>query len=153
MDFCSLAKDKIPTDFFCPITKQVMVDPLMSRYGHSYERDAILTWLETHGCLCPLTRQRMAVSDLIQNRALKSRIHVWFRCRGLSNHLYDDSIKDGMSSKEQLPVEEHDIPKILLTCTKESLHDNTIKPWKVQSKKMETRKGRRLPLLHVICKR
>jgi SUMO ligase MMS21 Smc5/6 complex component len=67
----------IPHEFICPITHEIMKNPLMSRYGQIYERDAILTWLSKHNNLCPLTRQVLTVSDLIRHRSLKARIKKW----------------------------------------------------------------------------
>lgn len=36
-----------PEAFYCTITQEVMVDPVVDPEGHSYERQAIETWLET----------------------------------------------------------------------------------------------------------
>ena len=35
----------MPADFFCPITFEVMADPVVAADGHSYERCAILKWI------------------------------------------------------------------------------------------------------------
>ena len=35
---------QIPPDFICPITQELMRDPVNTLSGHSYERDAILQW-------------------------------------------------------------------------------------------------------------
>ena len=32
-------------DFMCPITQELMVDPVFTEDGQTYERDAIKTWL------------------------------------------------------------------------------------------------------------
>ncbi len=66
-----------PADFYCPITCEIMKDPLMSRTGQNFERRAILEWLQEHHNTCPMTRQPLRVSDLYPNRALQSRIHAW----------------------------------------------------------------------------
>ena len=34
--------------FLCPITYAVMVDPVIDKEGNSYERTAIMNWLQTH---------------------------------------------------------------------------------------------------------
>ena len=35
----------IPADFFCPITSEIMEDPVVTADGHTYERKAITAWL------------------------------------------------------------------------------------------------------------
>ncbi|MCC2667386.1 MAG: hypothetical protein K0S63_1302, partial [Gammaproteobacteria bacterium] len=36
---------EVPDAFECPITAEIMLDPLMASDGHSYERIAIEKWL------------------------------------------------------------------------------------------------------------
>lgn len=66
-----------PSDFICGLTMEIMDDPLMSRYGHNYERAAIVEWLTRGNDTCPMTRRPMKLSDLISNHHLRSRIHEW----------------------------------------------------------------------------
>ena len=42
--------------FICPITAEIMVDPVVDPDGNSYERQAIETWLARHGT-SPITRR------------------------------------------------------------------------------------------------
>ena len=44
-------------DLRCPITLEVMRDPVMAADGHSYEREAILRWLRGHRT-SPLTGRK-----------------------------------------------------------------------------------------------
>lgn len=67
---------EIPSEFICPITQEIMQDPVMSRYGHSYEREAILKWLIRHND-CPMSRQPLKLSDLLTNHNLRARILQW----------------------------------------------------------------------------
>ena len=63
-----------PTDdMYCPITYQLMVDPVMDIEGFSYERVAIESWLSKNP-ISPLTRTPLQIDQLIPNRALKSFI-------------------------------------------------------------------------------
>lgn len=66
-----------PSEFICTLTMEIMDDPLMSKYGHNYERAAILEWLTSGHDTCPMTRQPMRLSDLISNHRLRGRIHEW----------------------------------------------------------------------------
>jgi hypothetical protein len=74
---------EIPSNFICPITLQVMVDPLMTRAGLNFERAAIFSWLEQGSGSCPLTRKPLAAPDLITNRRLKTHIRIWRRNNGI----------------------------------------------------------------------
>ena len=57
------------TGIVCPITKSVMVDPVMDPEGNSFEREAITRWINLCGT-SPITRKPLREADLIPNRAL-----------------------------------------------------------------------------------
>ena len=69
--------DDIPEYFICPLTLDIMVDPVMDRYGHSYERSAIRSWINLGNQNCPLTRRELKPSQLVRNSRLKSKIDEW----------------------------------------------------------------------------
>lgn len=63
-----------PTDdMYCPITYQLMIDPVMDPEGYTYEREAIVNWLRSKS-ESPFTRNPLHIDQLIPNRALKSAI-------------------------------------------------------------------------------
>eukprot|EP00929_Paragymnodinium_shiwhaense_P067360 TRINITY_DN33916_c0_g1_i1.p1 TRINITY_DN33916_c0_g1~~TRINITY_DN33916_c0_g1_i1.p1 ORF type:complete len:558 (+),score=45.67 TRINITY_DN33916_c0_g1_i1:107-1780(+) len=70
--------DHAPKAFFCPISLDVMRDPVSDADGNSYERGAILAWLATEGSPTagpsPLSRRDMCAGELIPNRALRQAI-------------------------------------------------------------------------------
>lgn len=74
----STTNDVVPEDFICPLTLEVMKEPVMTRWGHSFERDAIIRWMEYHD-QCPMTRNPLSLQDVIVHRALKARIQAWRR--------------------------------------------------------------------------
>ncbi|CAF1652218.1 unnamed protein product, partial [Adineta ricciae] len=59
--------------FICPITHELMNDPVIDPDGNSYERTAIEAWLSSHGT-SPITRAPLTVTDLRPNRALKAAV-------------------------------------------------------------------------------
>jgi len=63
--------NEIPNEFICPITLEIMTDPVICDDGHSYERTAI-SRLTTS--ISPITRQYIDLTRLIPNRALKNTI-------------------------------------------------------------------------------
>ena len=57
----------------CSITYQVMTDPVIGSDGYTYERSAIVHWLQQHGT-SPMTRDIMSVEDLRTNRSVADAI-------------------------------------------------------------------------------
>jgi len=66
---------KTPDEFVCPITYEVMQDPVCASDGHTYERSAIeeVLALPEERRKSPLTREPLQAS-LFPNRALKNRM-------------------------------------------------------------------------------
>ena len=63
----------IPPDFYCPITGDLLNDPVSEPSGHTYERDSIVRWLQTKK-ESPLTREYLDESKLTDNIAMKRSI-------------------------------------------------------------------------------
>lgn len=59
--------------YYCPITGELMQDPVIDPEGHSYERNAIVTWLHKNP-ISPITRSPLDITRLRPNRALKESI-------------------------------------------------------------------------------
>ena len=64
---------KIPNEWFCPITHEVMINPVIGSDGHTYEKDAIEKWLSINNS-SPITKVSMRISQLIPNIALRNII-------------------------------------------------------------------------------
>lgn len=67
---------EIPAAFLCPITCDVMVDPHFAADGHTYERAAILEWLQNHQT-SPMTGATLDTVELIPNRTLKAQVDAY----------------------------------------------------------------------------
>ena len=63
----------IPEAFLCPITLEMMREPVVDNMGHSYEREAILACLAKKA-ESPITRQPLAPEQLHTNYALRDLI-------------------------------------------------------------------------------
>jgi ubiquitin/Mg-chelatase subunit ChlD len=63
----------VPPSFVCPLTHEVMTDPVQDPEGNTYERSAIELWLQTNST-SPITRRPLSAGELTPNRALKSAI-------------------------------------------------------------------------------
>ena len=66
----------IPSQFLCPITHEIMKDPVSDPEGHSYERIAIIKWLK-QSATSPLTRTRLTIKKLKYNRRLRGEIKIY----------------------------------------------------------------------------
>ena len=66
----------IPSEFMCPISMDLMADPVIGTDGHTYERTAITEWLSTHN-MSPLTRRPMTLADIQPNFALRGALERW----------------------------------------------------------------------------
>jgi len=63
-----------PSCYICPISLDLMMDPVITPHGVSYERHVIEQWLSEHEC-DPFTHGAMHKMQLIPNIALKNAIH------------------------------------------------------------------------------
>ena len=62
-----------PTEFLCPITQELMSDPVSTCDGHTYERAAIERWLSRH-VTSPLTGAALPSKALVPNISLRKLI-------------------------------------------------------------------------------
>ena len=61
----------LSTVCICPITHELMVDPVLAEDEHTYERSAIEMWLGTH-CTSPMVPSRaLSASRLVSNRIVR----------------------------------------------------------------------------------
>eukprot|EP00607_Mallomonas_marina_P008313 CAMPEP_0182417914 /NCGR_PEP_ID=MMETSP1167-20130531/2364_1 /TAXON_ID=2988 /ORGANISM="Mallomonas Sp, Strain CCMP3275" /LENGTH=867 /DNA_ID=CAMNT_0024591779 /DNA_START=120 /DNA_END=2723 /DNA_ORIENTATION=- len=70
--------DDVNINFYCPITGELMSDPVIDHEGNSYERAAIEARLATNQT-SPKTGHPLNLSNLTPNRALKSAIESALR--------------------------------------------------------------------------
>ncbi|GLT47689.1 hypothetical protein SLA2020_213640 [Shorea laevis] len=70
---------EIPNYFICPISLQIMKDPVTVVTGITYDRDSIEHWLfTTRNNTCPVTKQPLPRdSDLTPNHTLRRLIQAW----------------------------------------------------------------------------
>jgi len=61
--------------YYCPITSELMTDPVISKDGHSYEREAIENWIRLKG-VSPITRNSLTTGELRPNNALYELIQI-----------------------------------------------------------------------------
>jgi ankyrin repeat protein len=67
-------EDNIPNECFCPITQEIMEDPVIAQDGHTYERAAIKQWLDMGKRTSPKTGARLLSTELTANHTMRSLI-------------------------------------------------------------------------------
>lgn len=74
---------KIPKDFCCPISLDLMQDPVIISTGQTYDRSSISRWMDEGHCTCPKTGQLLSHTRLVPNRALRNLITQWCTAHGI----------------------------------------------------------------------
>ena len=64
---------EVPDDYICPITAEIMTDPVSTLDGFTYEREAITEWLRIQDT-SPFTGTTLESKKLIPNHSLRSMI-------------------------------------------------------------------------------
>eukprot|EP01125_Pyxidicula_operculata_P002073 TRINITY_DN12025_c0_g1_i1.p1 TRINITY_DN12025_c0_g1~~TRINITY_DN12025_c0_g1_i1.p1 ORF type:complete len:813 (-),score=221.78 TRINITY_DN12025_c0_g1_i1:118-2556(-) len=118
-------QQEIPEAFFCPITRALMVDPVMDPEGNTYERNAIEEWL-TKNKVSPITRTPLQQSDLIPNRALKASIdQVRLNAKGVE--LDPLNIPQQLGVEMEIVDDASIVPRLSVT-TKENMANISVVP-------------------------
>jgi hypothetical protein len=91
----SATKVTPPEHFICPISFDLMTDPLISIYGHHYQREAILGWLSQGNSTCPLTRNALSLGMLVSDSRLQLTIDGWMLQNGLATQYNNTEEREG----------------------------------------------------------
>ncbi|XP_065666379.1 uncharacterized protein LOC100211223 isoform X7 [Hydra vulgaris] len=75
---CNNDNDVVPSDFLCPITMEIMVDPVIAADGFTYEKKSILSWFSSGKVTSPMTNIPLSHTELVPNRSLKNVIEKFF---------------------------------------------------------------------------
>lgn len=73
----------VPKDFCCPITLDLMCDPVIISTGQTYDRRSICRWMGEGHCTCPKTGLLLSHNRLVPNRALRNLIMQWCSAHGV----------------------------------------------------------------------
>ncbi|KAJ0976880.1 hypothetical protein J5N97_012354 [Dioscorea zingiberensis] len=68
---------QIPYYFRCPISLELMQDPVTVSTGQTYDRASIESWVATGNTTCPVTRAMLTDFTLIPNHTLRRLIQEW----------------------------------------------------------------------------
>eukprot|EP00882_Tetradesmus_deserticola_P004990 GHRQ01005259.1.p1 GENE.GHRQ01005259.1~~GHRQ01005259.1.p1 ORF type:complete len:429 (+),score=103.88 GHRQ01005259.1:79-1365(+) len=134
-----------PTSFYCPVSMELMSDPVMVATGHTYDRQCIAKWLAQGNRTCPVTGMRLRHLELVPNHALRNAIQEWATAHGISlpNH-YDTT------NQPTFKLDDHHPKNILLGHEEivwavevygarlfSASADKTIRVWDIDSRRCE----------------
>uniref|UniRef100_A0ACD5Z4W8 Uncharacterized protein n=1 Tax=Avena sativa TaxID=4498 RepID=A0ACD5Z4W8_AVESA len=74
---CDDTSFSVPKEFSCPISLDLMRDPVVVSTGQTYDRPSIIQWIGEGHSTCPNSGQVLADNRLVPNRALRSLISQW----------------------------------------------------------------------------
>mmetsp|Transcript_63936 Transcript_63936/g.133266 ORF Transcript_63936/g.133266 Transcript_63936/m.133266 type:complete len:422 (+) Transcript_63936:266-1531(+) len=66
--------EEVPSEFVCPITMEIMNDPVIATDGHAYEKEAIESWFEQSD-RSPKTNEELHSKHLVRSHTLRSIIN------------------------------------------------------------------------------
>ncbi|NBX74972.1 MAG: U-box domain-containing protein, partial [Proteobacteria bacterium] len=87
----------IPVSYICPISGDIMTDPVTDYEGNTYERSYITRALQNSGC-SPITRSPLRSEQLYTNRNLKDAIDLFVQQNPQTVQLFRNS---GITSANQ----------------------------------------------------
>ncbi|KAK7267393.1 hypothetical protein RIF29_20065 [Crotalaria pallida] len=96
----------IPPYFRCPLSLEIMLDPVIVASGQTYERQSIQKWFDHGLTVCPKTRQRLTHTNLIPNYTVKAMIANWCEENDVkisSNSEHNHSARITSLSDDSLP--------------------------------------------------
>ncbi|KAF3976785.1 hypothetical protein ACB098_06G139600 [Castanea mollissima] len=106
----------IPDEFRCPITLDLMRDPVIVASGHTYDRNSIARWINSGHYTCPKSGQKLLHMALIPNYALKSLKHQWCQDNNVSlNEDKASSFSDSESGNSKGKQSENAVDHISAT--------------------------------------
>lgn len=72
----------VPDEFRCPISKEIIKDPVVLSTGQTYDRPFIEKWLKEGNRTCPQTQQVLSHIELTPNHLVRELITQWCKDHG-----------------------------------------------------------------------
>ncbi|CAA7047321.1 unnamed protein product [Microthlaspi erraticum] len=70
-------------DLRCPISLEIMNDPVVLETGHTYDRSSITKWFSSGNITCPKTGKSLASTALVDNFSVKQVIQSYCKQNGV----------------------------------------------------------------------
>lgn len=78
-------------EYLCPISQDVMIDPVIAKDGFTYEREQIVEWFK-HSSISPLIGKKIS-HKLLDNKTLKIIINEWKEANIIIDPIENNTIK------------------------------------------------------------
>ncbi|XVF32097.1 hypothetical protein REPUB_Repub17cG0052700 [Reevesia pubescens] len=72
-----------PEGFKCPLSKELMRDPVILASGQTYDRPFIQKWLNAGNRTCPRTQQVLSHTVITPNHLIREMISQWCKSQGI----------------------------------------------------------------------
>ena len=69
-------EEEIPNEWFCPITQELLIDPVIAADGYTYERKSLESWFKKSH-MSPVTGLVLNETKVIPNYAIKHTIEQY----------------------------------------------------------------------------
>jgi len=69
-------RENVPREFLCPISYEIMTQPVVSPSGITYDRKSIADWLDVHSS-DPATNAPLKMDYLYPNLVMRDMIQEW----------------------------------------------------------------------------
>lgn len=91
-----------PEEFRCPISRELMRDPVILATGQTYDRPFIQRWLKAGNRTCPKTQQVLSHTILTPNLLIRDMISKWCNSNGIQMpHPVYDPNEDGLTDADR----------------------------------------------------
>ncbi|CAG9320659.1 unnamed protein product [Blepharisma stoltei] len=117
----------IPKNYLCPITQEIMEDPVVAADGFTYERKAIMLWLERND-ISWATEKKLKHKDLVTNDRLASEISKFNEKNPSPDSLEDKAVTSIVQCLEnkRLLIAQLRISIVKLTAVQEDLSEHLL---------------------------
>ncbi|KAJ6821324.1 U-box domain-containing protein 9-like [Iris pallida] len=93
--------NEVPEHFLCPISSQIMKDPVVLSSGQTYDRPYIEQWLNSGNRTCPKTQQVLANLTVTPNRLVCSMISRWCGEHGMAMPSPDSNLDGALVTTDE----------------------------------------------------
>ena len=101
----------VPSELICPITLEIMEDPVICSDGYTYERNAILN---IRNSVSPITRQFIDKNNLIPNRAIKEAIERFKLSQSAQHMQSTQSAQSAQSAQSTQSAQTDTDPQLII---------------------------------------
>ncbi|CAK7354868.1 unnamed protein product [Dovyalis caffra] len=112
------AEMTVPHLFMCPISLDLIKDPVTLCTGQTYDRSSIEKWLAAGNLTCPVTMQKLQDPSMVPNHTLRHLIDQWLQMGTQLDPVYLSKIDSLGSLKKNLESDEAPLEYKCLTLQK-----------------------------------